>query len=108
MAPPKGKICFECQAADGHLVRLFKHRYYSHILLEHPEFERDFQYPVAEIERAVKTAAQIRQGQGGARIYIGPTIEAISDAGQIRVQVVVNVKEADGWVITAYIEPVLD
>jgi hypothetical protein len=103
----KGKTCFECTAVDGRVVRLFKERYYGHILREHPELSRDFPYPAGEIERALKEAVRTYQGQGRNKVYVGPNVEAKSDAGTLRVRVVVNVEEIEGWVVTAYAEIVL-
>lgn len=88
-------------------MRLYKNRYYSHILREHPEFTRDFPLPTQEIERALTQATRTYAGQGKTRVYVGPEVEAKSDAGRCRVRVVVNVQEKDGWVVTAYPEIVL-
>lgn len=108
MAQPKGNTCFTCTAKDGRTVRLYKSTYHGHILREHPELQRDFEHPASQIEIAITTAVAVKPAKGRAVTYIGPTVEARTEAGACRLRVVVNVEEADGWVLTAYPELVFD
>lgn len=100
--------CFTCAAMDGAKVSLYKARYDDHILLEHPELARDYDYPVSQIEYALTNAVRVQLGKGKAKIYVGPAVQANPPAGpQQMFVVVVPESNRDGWwVITAYAEPV--
>ena len=102
------QTCFTCIACDGRTVTLYKDRYDHHVLAEHPELKRDYDFPAQNIEHALMNAERSIAGQGKARIYIGPAVQANPPAGAQRIHVV-TVPETTGngwWVITAYAEPV--
>jgi hypothetical protein len=100
---------FTCQTSDGKVVTLSRHRYDTHILVEHPELARDYDEPERQIEHALMHAANVRRGKGKATVYVGPPVQANPPAGAQRFYVVVR-PEDDGtgwWVVTAYAEVVL-
>ena len=100
---------FTCKTVDRKEVTLYKDRYDTHILQEHPELARDYDDPAGEIEHALMNAAKVTSGKGKARIYVGPHAQANPPAGvQQMYVVVVPEREGNGWwVVTAYAEPVL-
>lgn len=102
--------CFSCLAADGRRVTLYKSRYDDHILREHPELARDFDFPAQQIEHALVNAERVAQGQGGAWVYVGPPVQANPPAGRQRIHVIVRPERSgrDWWVVTAYAELVLE
>lgn len=102
--------CFTCDTSDGRRTTLYKDRYYDHILAEHPELKRDYDYPAQQIEHALQNAERVAAGQGKSRIYIGPPVQANPPAGAQRVYVVIRPEKRGNswWVVTAYAEPILD
>ena len=100
---------FTCTTVDDREVTLYRDRYDTHILPEHPELARDYDDPASQIEHALMNAANVTPGKGKARIYIGPPVQANPPAGAQRISVVVVPKsQGNGWwVITAYAVPVL-
>lgn len=98
--------CFTCTACDGRIVTLFKERYDGHILGEHPELVRDYDYPAQMIEHALtNVASDVVAGQGRAVIYKGPPVQANPPAGAQRIHVVVlpdQRRRGEWWVVTAY------
>jgi hypothetical protein len=103
------RICFSCTDADKRTVTLYKDRYHDHILAEHPELVRDYDYPAQIIEHAVQNAERRLAGQGKAQIYVSRPLQANPPAGAQRVYVV-TLPEKSGkswWVVTAYAEPIV-
>ncbi len=99
------ELCFECRAVSGRTVKLYKNRYYSHILREHPEFERDYSYPINEIERALTQAVRGPiQGKGRAEMYYGPHLTPLTNPEPNQICVVVRPEngQTGWWVVTAY------
>ena len=104
------KICFERPAKDGRVIRLMKDRYDDHVLDEHPDLLRDFDYPASEIAKALETADQIKPGEwGNTQVYIGPVIYPTKGpfTKQARRMHVVVWREANnrGHVITGFSVP---
>jgi hypothetical protein len=101
---PRGAVCFECTATDGRVVRLHKDTYYGHIKPHHPEIERDYDYPVGEIQKALVSAQSTQPGITNQRMsYLGPAVTPKTNPGPERFKVVVQ-KEVDnkGFVVTAF------
>ncbi len=100
---------FTCKTVDGRDVTLNRGRYDNHILQEHPELARDYDDPASQIEHALMNAAKVTHGQGKARIYVGPPVQANPPAGAQEMYVII-LPESRGngwWVVTAYAAPVL-
>jgi len=77
MANDAVRLCFECRAVDGRIVRLTRARYDSHILDEHPDLTRDFVFPIAEIQKALETALSVtdsRYDPLNVAEYVGPLV----------------------------------
>jgi hypothetical protein len=97
-------VIFTCKAVDGREVTLYRDRYDTHILPEHPELARDYDDPESQIEHALVNATKVTSGKGKAKIYIGPPVQANPPAGAQQIYVVV-LPESQGngwWVITAW------
>lgn len=106
MAPGGPRLCFEKAAKDGRLIRLMKDRYDDHVLKEHPDLLRDFEYPASEILKALETADEIRPGASSqTQVYVGPVIYPSKGLykGPRRMHVVVWREKANrGHVVTAF------
>lgn len=104
-------MCFTCVASDGRSVTLFRDVYHGHIIGHRkPEIARDYEFPSAEIERALTQAdgAPVPSASNNQRrIYRGPRVKPREPKlGMERWRVVVETHKDGDWIVTAY--PVID
>jgi hypothetical protein len=102
--------CFECVCPYGRVITLYTDRYNDHILMEHPELKRDYDFPALQIQHAIENVKRVRPSYRRTILYEGPPVQANPPAGIQRIWVVIAPEKNDDgwWVVTAYGELFLE